>query len=123
VAVIGPASVVGGEIGARLAQGAPRRQARVARQMPRIVVVSENSIKDIHGDMGVALDRMRLVPVGVDEDLFRPLPAIERRPGRLITTASADVALKGLQYLLEALAKLRVERPEAVNQLSREHLL
>jgi glycosyltransferase involved in cell wall biosynthesis len=89
-----------------------KMQGRVARRMPRIVVVSENSIKDIHGDMGVTLDRMRLVPVGVDEDLFRPIPTIARRRGHLITTASADVALKGLQYLLEALAKLRVERPE-----------
>ena len=41
-----------------------KMQARVARRMPRIVVVSENSIKDIHEDMGVDLDRMRLVPVG-----------------------------------------------------------
>jgi glycosyltransferase involved in cell wall biosynthesis len=87
-----------------------KMQARVARQMPRIVVVSENSIKDIHGDMGVELDRMRLVPVGVDPDLFKPRPDVERAPGRLITTASADVALKGLVYLLEAVAKLRTER-------------
>ena len=33
-----------------------KMQARVARQMPRIVVVSENSIKDIHDDMGVDPD-------------------------------------------------------------------
>jgi glycosyltransferase involved in cell wall biosynthesis len=78
--------------------------------MPRIVVVSENSIKDIHADMGVSYDRMRLVPVGVDPELFKPLPHVTRRPGRLITTASADVALKGLSYLLEAMAKLRTER-------------
>ena len=70
-------------------------------------VVSENSIRDIHADMGVTYDRMRLVPVGVDPDLFRPRPEIARIPGRLITTASADVALKGLSYLLEATAKLR----------------
>jgi glycosyltransferase involved in cell wall biosynthesis len=87
-----------------------KMQGRVASRMPRIVVVSQNSIKDIHTDMGVSLDRMRLVPVGVDPDLFTPLPHITRRPGRLITTASADVALKGLSYLLEAVAKLRVER-------------
>jgi glycosyltransferase involved in cell wall biosynthesis len=87
-----------------------KMQGRVASRMPRIVVVSENSIKDIHSDMGVSLDRMRLVPVGVDPELFTPLPHITRRPGRLITTASADVALKGLSYLLEAVAKLRVER-------------
>ncbi len=87
-----------------------KMQGRVASRMPRIVVVSENSIKDIHTDMGVSLDRMRLVPVGVDPDLFTPLPHVVRRPGRLITTASADVALKGLSYLLEAMAKLRTER-------------
>ena len=85
-------------------------QGKVASKLPRIVVVSENSIADIHTDMGVPLDRMRLVPVGVDPDLFRPLPEIARQPGRLITTASADVALKGLSYLLEAMAKLRTER-------------
>ena len=60
--------------------------------------------------MGVPLDRMRLVPVGVDPDLFRPLPTSLAIPGRLITTASADVALKGLSFLLEAMAKLRAER-------------
>jgi glycosyltransferase involved in cell wall biosynthesis len=34
-------------------------------------------------------------------------------PGRLITTASADVTMKGLSYLLEALAKVRTERDDA----------
>lgn len=87
-----------------------KMQGRVASRLPRIVVVSENSIKDIHADMKVSLDRMRLVPVGVDPELFTPQPKISRTPGRLITTASADVALKGLSYLLEAMAKLRTER-------------
>jgi glycosyltransferase involved in cell wall biosynthesis len=90
--------------------GFVKMQGRVASRMPRVVVVSENSIKDIHADMGVSLDRMRLVPVGVDPELFVPMPHVTRRPGRLITTASADVALKGLSYLLEAMAKLRTER-------------
>jgi glycosyltransferase involved in cell wall biosynthesis len=87
-------------------------QGKVASKMPRIVVVSENSINDINADMGVSLDRMRLVPVGVDPELFTPLPHINRQPGRMITTASADVALKGLAYLLEAMAKLRAERDD-----------
>ena len=87
-----------------------KMQGRVASKMPRIVVVSQNSIDDIHTDMGVSIDRMRLVPVGVDPELFKPLDHVERRSGRLITTASADVALKGLSYLLEAMAKLRTER-------------
>ncbi len=87
-----------------------KMQGKVASRLPRIVVVSENSINDIHEDMKVSLDRMRLVPVGVDPDLFTPLPSITRKSHHLITTASADVALKGLSYLLEAVAKLRTER-------------
>lgn len=85
-------------------------QGRVASKMPRVVVVSQNSIADIHTDMNVSLDRMRLVPVGVDPDLFAPIFHVQRKSGHLITTASADVALKGLSYLLEALAVLRTER-------------
>ena len=87
-----------------------KMQGKVASRLPRIVVVSENSINDIHTDMKVSLDRMRLVPVGVDPDLFKPIPSVVRKPHHLITTASADVALKGLSFLLEAVAKLRTER-------------
>jgi glycosyltransferase involved in cell wall biosynthesis len=87
-----------------------RMQCRVARQMPRIITVSESSRRDISSDMGVAYDRMSIVPVGVDTNHFRPLPHVERVPGRIMTTASADVALKGLVPLLEAVAKVRTER-------------
>lgn len=89
-----------------------KMQGRVAQRMPRIVVVSDNSIDDIHQDMGVERDRMRLVHVGVDPDLFRPLPGVVREPGRLLTTASADAEMKGLKFLLEAVAKLRAEGRE-----------
>ncbi len=96
-----------------------KMQGRVAKRMPRIVVVSENSIDDIGRDMGVDRDRMRLVHVGVDPDLFRPMPGIEPIPGRMITTASADVELKGLKFLLEAMAKLRTEREVSLTVIGR----
>ena len=85
-------------------------QARVARRLPRIVTVSESSRADIAAHLGVPPGRMAVVPVGVDHARFRPLPDTSRVPGRLVTTASADVALKGLVPLLEALAKVRTER-------------
>jgi glycosyltransferase involved in cell wall biosynthesis len=85
-------------------------QTRVAKRMPRVVTVSENSFNDIVRDHGVAPERMAIVPVGVDPELFRPIPGVQRIPGRLVTTASADVTMKGLAFLLEALAKLRTER-------------
>jgi glycosyltransferase involved in cell wall biosynthesis len=87
-------------------------QTRVVQRIPRIVTVSENSFRDIATDHGVDPNKMAIVPVGVDVDLFRPLPDVAPVPGRLITTASADVTMKGLSYLLEALAKVRTERPE-----------
>jgi glycosyltransferase involved in cell wall biosynthesis len=85
-------------------------QSRVARQVGRVVTVSENSFADIARDHGVSPAKMAIVPVGVDPDLFKPQPGVARIPGRLITTASADVTMKGLSFLLEALAKLRTER-------------
>jgi glycosyltransferase involved in cell wall biosynthesis len=87
-----------------------KMQTRVASRMPRVLTVSQNSNKDIAADHNVPLDRMNVVPVGVDQNLFRPLPHVQRVKGRLITTASADVTMKGLRYLLEAVAKLRTER-------------
>jgi len=87
-----------------------RMQSQVAQRMPRIMSVSESSKGDIAADHGVDPDRIHVVPVGVDPDLFRPVPGVERRPGHLVTTASADVAMKGLKFLLEAVAKLRTER-------------
>ena len=87
-----------------------KMQTRVASRLPRVMTVSESSKKDIHRDHKVPLDRLHVVPVGVDPDLFRPVPGVERVPGRLVTTASADVAMKGLRFLLEAIAKLRTER-------------
>ena len=88
-------------------------QMKVARRIPRIVTVSENSRRDIAAQMGVPIERMTVVPIGVDPAAFRPMPEVARVSGRLMTTASADVPMKGLSDLLEALAKIRVERPDA----------
>ena len=85
-------------------------QMKVARQVESIVTVSESSKRDVADQMGVDPARMTVVPVGVDHLRFRPLPDVAKVPGRLMTTASADVPLKGLVPLLEAVAKVRTER-------------
>jgi glycosyltransferase involved in cell wall biosynthesis len=97
-----------------------KMQTRVASRLPRVITVSQNSSADIHSDHGVAQDRLHVVPVGVDQESFRPLAHIERIPGRLITTASADVTMKGLRYLLEAMAKLRTERDVSLVVIGRK---
>ncbi len=100
--------------------GFTKMQARVASRMTRVITVSQNSFADIHTDMAVPTERMHVVPVGVDQELFRPLDQVQRIPGRLITTASADVTMKGLKYLLEAMAKLRTERDVSLVVIGRK---
>jgi len=88
-------------------------QTEVARLIPRHITVSESSRRDIIQQIGVPADRLHVVPVGVDPSVFRPRPGIARIPGRIMTTASADVPMKGLAHLLHALAKVRTEREDA----------
>jgi glycosyltransferase involved in cell wall biosynthesis len=87
-----------------------RMQIRVVKKLPAILTVSHNSKADIHAQMGVALDRLTVVPVGVDHEVFRPYDDVVKKKGRLMVTTSSDVPMKGLVPLLEAIAKLRVER-------------
>ena len=89
-----------------------RMQTRVCQHIDRFVTVSESSRRDISTDHKVDLDKIHVVPIGIDTDFFAPQPHIARVPGRIVSTASADVPLKGQRFLLEALAKVRVEHPE-----------
>ena len=87
-------------------------QKRVARRIPRILTVSESSKRDIVAQMGLGDGQLAVVPIGADHTHFRPRPDVGRVAGRIMTTASSDVPMKGLIPLLEAVAKLRTERPE-----------
>ncbi len=88
-------------------------QARVAGRIGRHITVSASSKGDITAQMGIPAEHLHVVPVGVDPVTFQPTAGVERIPGRIMTTASADVPMKGLVYLLEALAKVRTERDDA----------
>jgi glycosyltransferase involved in cell wall biosynthesis len=81
-------------------------QKRVSRFLSRIITVSECARDDISEAFGVSPDRFRVVPNGINTDLFRPIPQVQRVPNRVIVTNSADTPLKGLRYLLEAVAQV-----------------
>ena len=89
-----------------------RMQKRVAKRLNAVVTVSEASAIDIAADFAVKPEAIRVMPLGVDIDVFRPLSGIEREACRLMTTASADAPLKGLPVLLKAMALLRPKFPE-----------
>ncbi|WP_420033418.1 glycosyltransferase family 4 protein [Streptomyces sp. cg28] len=90
-----------------------RMQKRVARRVPSVLTVSGTSRDEIVQHLGVRQDRIRVVHIGADTDLFSPDPAVPEVPGRIVTTSSADVPLKGLVFLVEALAKVRADHPGA----------
>ncbi|MFD5780722.1 glycosyltransferase family 4 protein [Streptomyces sp. NPDC126933] len=93
--------------------GFTRMQKRVARRLPSVLTVSGTSKREITDHLGVPADRIDVVHIGADTELFSPDPAVPEIPGRIVTTSSADVPLKGLVHLVEALAKLRTEHPAA----------
>ncbi|MBO0853270.1 MAG: glycosyltransferase family 4 protein, partial [Nocardia sp.] len=84
-------------------------QQRIARQIPDLITVSSSSATDIADDFGVDPAQLRVVPLGVDTELFRPRE--HRVPGRIVAVASADKPLKGIAHLLAAVARLRVTHP------------
>ncbi|TCI99510.1 glycosyltransferase family 4 protein [Aeromicrobium sp. IC_218] len=87
-------------------------QKRVARRLQVVLGVSSVSADDTAADFGMDRSRIRVVPLGVDTDLFAPPLDGVRVPGRIVAVASADKPLKGVRHLLEAVAKLRTERDD-----------
>jgi len=81
-------------------------QKRVSRKFSQIITVSECAKSDISREFEIPQKRFRIVPNGINTELFYPLPGVEREEDRLIVTNSADTPLKGLYYLLKAAARV-----------------
>lgn len=86
-----------------------KMQKKVAPHIKNIITPSLNSLKDISRDFKCNSNSMNVIHNGLDVDIFIPYSNIKRDQLRLITTASADVPLKGLDYTLEALSILKKE--------------
>jgi glycosyltransferase involved in cell wall biosynthesis len=86
-----------------------RMQGRVARRVGPVLTASQASGADICRDFGVDPANVHVIPLGVDTRLFHPREQ-PRVPGRIVAVASADSPLKGVATLLQAFAKITVER-------------
>jgi glycosyltransferase involved in cell wall biosynthesis len=89
-----------------------KMQKKVAKQIKVVVTPSLNSKQDIHHDFKVPMQNIQVIPNGIDFNTFRSLPNIVPRANGVITTASADVPLKGLDFSLHAIARLKSEYPD-----------
>ncbi|MBW2410070.1 MAG: glycosyltransferase family 4 protein [Deltaproteobacteria bacterium] len=81
-------------------------QKRVSRSLSHIITVSKSARDDISKDFKVSADKFRIVPNGINTEKFYPIPEISKDNNRLIVTNSADMPLKGLYYLLQAIAEV-----------------
>jgi len=90
-----------------------RMQKKVAPQLNRIVCPSNQSKADVIEELKVNEENVNVVLNGIDLDSFNRDERVEKKPYRIITTASADVPLKGLKFLIEAMTEIIEEIPEA----------
>ncbi|MDG2060295.1 MAG: glycosyltransferase family 4 protein [SAR86 cluster bacterium] len=87
-------------------------QMRVAKRLDNILCVSKQSSLDVAEDFGVSPSNISVVLNGVDMNVFKPNNLVQKVPNRLVTAASADVPLKGLEFLIRSLPEIRSFAPE-----------
>lgn len=85
-------------------------QKRVARKLLHIITVSMCARDDISRDFKIPKERFTVIPNGINTDVFYRVPEIAREKDRVIVTNSADMPLKGLDYLLKAVARVSKKR-------------
>ena len=89
-----------------------KMQKKVSLELKVISTPSHNSKKDIAKDFGVLDRNITVIPNGIDHESFTPMQDIKRVSEQIITTASADVPLKGQDFTLHAVARLKEDYPK-----------
>ena len=90
-----------------------KMQKKVAPKLNRIICPSNQSKEDIIKEFKVNKENIDVVLNGIDIKGFRRDESIQTKPYRIITTASADVPLKGLKFLIEAMNEVIKEIPQS----------
>ena len=88
-----------------------KMQKQVAPKLQNIITVSQSSKKGIIEEFNCKKNNISVINNGLDTEEFSPIEESVRDLNRLITTASADVPLKGLDYSLKALKILKKDNP------------
>ena len=87
-------------------------QAKAARRLPRFLAVSEAARTSYAARCGVDPSKVTVSLNGVDHATFSPDPSVARECDHIVTLASADVPIKGLDVLIDALAVLKARGRE-----------
>jgi glycosyltransferase involved in cell wall biosynthesis len=88
-------------------------QARTARRLPYILCVSQAARRAAMEDFRLDGACLYVAHNGVDHTVFHPDPSVVREPGLIVSAASADTPLKGLDVLIHAFARVAEAAPDA----------
>ena len=100
----------GGDLFALKGKGLQRLKRWVMDKSAALTVVSK-AMKKTVVDMGVAPDKVEVIPMGVDlKGLFTPDPGVQRKTDELLFVGRL-VEVKGLQILLDAMPKVLAKHP------------
>lgn len=86
-------------------------QKNVAPKLKKIITVSQSSKKDIIEEFQVLPENVEVILNGIDINTFKPGSRELIKKNMIITTASADIPLKGLKYLVQALPEIKKKFP------------
>ena len=79
----------------------------VAKRMDRVITVSSVSAADTMRVFKLPEERVRVVPNGIDTQVFRNTDGLNKEPNSVVMVANTEDRKKGVVYLLEALEQLR----------------
>lgn len=82
-------------------------QLKVAKRLSHFITGSHNSYRQIIDIFKLPKDSLQVIYDGVDSSVFTQVPGARRLENRLLVINSGDTPLKGLKYLLEAVAALQ----------------
>ncbi len=88
-------------------------QKKVALKLNKIICVSGPSKQDVVEEFLVNSKNVEVILNGIDIDTFKPDSSNRIIENRIVTTASADIPLKGLRFLINALPRVLKDFPES----------
>ncbi|MFS0575614.1 glycosyltransferase [Sporosarcina sp. 179-K 3D1 HS] len=116
-------TVHGGDIDKMAAKNAriAKMTKSILQQAQAVIVVGEKLRKEVIDRFGVPDSRVHLISMGVDTDVFKPIPKLEAKETlgfqadkRIILFVGNVIRAKGLLELAEAFGKIKPDFPDTV---------
>ena len=87
-------------------------QKKVSPKLNKIICVSGPSKQDVVEEFIVNPENVEVILNGIDIETFKPDIDSKVVENRIVTTASADIPLKGLRFLINALPRVLKDFPQ-----------